>query len=216
MIGSEFARSPSLDRPCIAGGHYALGYFRSGIAYILCPNVECKYYARDFYARDMVPIGDLRRTLFTTNDSAWNGWVRDITAMHETTGGEVSVDIINAEIVRFAQMSSAATEMINTFEPSGARLVVDERHRQINVEGYTLSDDDRYNKRADLTRAAMAYLEYVRMIELGSCHELAEERAAGYWPWGLSTFKTKGDILRCLVKAGALICAEIDRILRGK
>lgn len=79
---------------------------------------------------------------------------------------------------------------------AGARDIAAERIRQITEEGWNAVHDDRYTQR-HLSRAAEAYL-------------WGDPKA---WPWNSTGFKPT-DLRRNLVKAGALIAAEIDRLDR--
>lgn len=79
-------------------------------------------------------------------------------------------------------------------------MIAAERRRQIEVEGYT-TDHDKHGQSGDLAAAAACYLT---------------PPAAGVprrWPWPARYWKpTPDDRGRELVKAGALIAAEIDRL----
>lgn len=90
----------------------------------------------------------------------------------------------------------------------GASMIATERYRQIATEGWTPEHDDNHTK-AELARAAVNYA--VRAInQIGwptEGHGLA-------WPWDKSWWKPSDDRIRNLVKAGALIAAEIDRLQR--
>ncbi len=81
----------------------------------------------------------------------------------------------------------------------GVKLVQTERLRQIDEEGCTPEGDDGYDNQ--LIRGALAYLH----------------NNSAYWPdsWTRIKFKSKSAINN-YVRAGALICAEIDRLLRSK
>lgn len=89
----------------------------------------------------------------------------------------------------------------------GAELIKQERERQINGEGY-MPEHDLTHRNMELTSAAMAYL-----YAAGSAPPFL---AFATWPWSKEYFKPSGfpatDPVRDLVKAGALIAAEIDRI----
>jgi hypothetical protein len=81
-----------------------------------------------------------------------------------------------------------------------------ERNRQIDVEHWTPAHDDMHNA-GELACAAGCYA-------IGS--SLAGERDrvfTRYWPWHKLWWKP-GDARRMLVKAGALIVAEIERLDR--
>ena len=86
--------------------------------------------------------------------------------------------------------------------------IIDERIRQIESEGWTLEHDDQYG-REELSRAAACY----------AFGELIVDEANGpIWPWSEDWWKPTWPIdrRRELVKAGALIVAEIERINRAK
>lgn len=83
-------------------------------------------------------------------------------------------------------------------------MIFDERDRQETVEGYDYHHDDQWTD-GELADAAIAYL-----IE-GQGYRLQLPR---FWPWDISTFKPK-DRISNLVRAGALIAAEIDRLQRA-
>lgn len=86
---------------------------------------------------------------------------------------------------------------------SGAELIIVERHRQINEEGWT-ERHDRFHNDRELTRAAISYL----LFDIGQ-----KEMAARRWPWAPEFYKPGSvDTVRNLVRAGALIAAEIDQL----
>jgi len=97
------------------------------------------------------------------------------------------------------------------FAPSGAQLISDERQRQIANEGWTAAYDDGHS-RDELARAAVCYAtpEWARRFD---SLDIAPEN----WPWDYKWWKpTPDDRIRELAKAGALIAAPIDRLLRLK
>ncbi len=92
-------------------------------------------------------------------------------------------------------------------------LIAAERQRQIEKEGFT-ADHDRKHKDSELALAAAAYAipEHLR--------ERFADRIGGniliWWPWAVGCWKpTPDDRIRELTKAGALIAAEIDRLMIG-
>ena len=93
---------------------------------------------------------------------------------------------------------------------TGVELIAQERQRQIDEERYSPQHDARYHHDGQLAKAAACYAlpeGYRRLIFL-TPRPLPE-----LWPWGEETWKpTPDDRLRELVKAGALIAAEIDRL----
>jgi len=87
-------------------------------------------------------------------------------------------------------------------ESPGVRLIADERRRQVEVEEWDAGHDDAQRSGA-MRRAAACYAAFA-----------GQHRAAPpEWPWGFGSWKPKDEI-RDLVRAGALIAAEIDRLKR--
>ncbi len=92
---------------------------------------------------------------------------------------------------------------------TGIELIARERDRQIKVKGWTDSGDDRYENE-ELASAAMCYAapDSLKLLRQPSKIPL-------YWPWAEKWWKpSPEDRIRDLEKAGALIAAEIDRLLR--
>lgn len=95
---------------------------------------------------------------------------------------------------------------------TGAAMIAAERSRQIDAEGWT-PEHDQGHRRGELTRAAIAYAT-------NALRQDGNADACG-WPWldeyGRPTGEGCGwkprDPLRDLVRAGALIAAELDRLL---
>ena len=79
---------------------------------------------------------------------------------------------------------------------NGAELIAAERVRQKSEEGWGSRHDDEHTN-GELVAAAVAYAL----------------RASILWPWPSDFWKPTTRI-RDLTKAGALIAAEIDRLLR--
>jgi hypothetical protein len=93
---------------------------------------------------------------------------------------------------------------------TGIELIADERQRQTNKEGWTAEHDAQFQK-GELANAAIAYL--IATKDDREAYEkgwIAHTRSTAYWPWDRNFWKPK-DRLANLVRAGALIAAEIDR-----
>lgn len=101
----------------------------------------------------------------------------------------------------------------------GAGLVLLERDRQIFEEGWSERHDDGHPL-GSLTVAALCYLEAGLALISGSAEEEDVSLYFGAvperWPWEERWWKPADDPVRNLVKAGALIAAEIDRLLRDQ
>jgi hypothetical protein len=101
----------------------------------------------------------------------------------------------------------------------GTVLIEAERARQIETEGYD-SEHDLEHDAGELADAAACYACCASaMIRGASLEELAELMTDNFegllnWPWGKIDFKPTEDPLRALVKAGAMIAAQIDLLQR--
>ena len=98
---------------------------------------------------------------------------------------------------------------------NGVELITAERQRQIDAEGWTPEHDDEHLK-AELIGAARAYAfaALCGVLYTATADELM--MIPDDWPtaWDRSWWKPSDDPIRNLVKAGALIAAEIDRLQR--
>ena len=86
---------------------------------------------------------------------------------------------------------------------TGADLIAAERQRQIDVEGWTPEHDAEHD-RGELADAAHRYLS-----------TYCEVPSDADWPWEPGAWKPSSNPVQNLVRAGALIAAEIDRLQRG-
>lgn len=97
---------------------------------------------------------------------------------------------------------------------TGVELISDERQRQIEVEGWT-SEHDACHDNGQLAEAA-AYYAFTHEQRVWTDNILAHTNnglGSSVWPWEHEWFKpTPDNRVRELVKAGALIAAEIDRL----
>lgn len=104
---------------------------------------------------------------------------------------------------------------------TGAELIVNERKRQIEQEHYDAQHDDMLHNDGDLGVAGACYaLDVCARIAKGDSEFWSDNyasQAESLWPWDKEWWKpTPQDNIRELVKAGALIAAEIDRLQRAK
>ncbi|HGM5918318.1 TPA: hypothetical protein ACKP5X_000581 [Stenotrophomonas maltophilia] len=94
---------------------------------------------------------------------------------------------------------------------SGIAAIADERQRQLQAEGFTREKDQQY-RRGELAKAATAYVQLAAMdLEAGTRDHIAWHGPAAVWPWAREWWKPV-DARRDLVRAGALIAAQIDLI----
>lgn len=85
-----------------------------------------------------------------------------------------------------------------------------ERRRQMAGEGFSPSRDDGY-RNGQLARAAAAYASFAGLPD---SWRVTYPGAPGLWPWSLEWWKPKSR-RDDLVRAGALIVAEIERLDRA-
>lgn len=108
-------------------------------------------------------------------------------------------------------------------------LIAAERNRQISIIGYTPERDDQCVM-GELQKAAACYAAFASgghylggkdiWVKVGATWRRTPENRSGravpaFWPWSPEAWKPGTDPVRMLVKAGALMCAEGDRIARA-
>ena len=98
----------------------------------------------------------------------------------------------------------------------GVDLIEKERNRQIDEEGWNYEHDDTY-KDWELLKASICYLiDIICSNTFFPCGIDPRTLLGNLWPWDPKWWKrTPDDQVKQLVKAGALIAAEIDRIKRN-
>lgn len=104
----------------------------------------------------------------------------------------------------YGEPGGSLAEVINAWGSQGLRDIANERRRQIEVEGWTPAHDDAHST-GELARAAACYADPI--------YE-GRDRAPAKWPWADEWWKPKNR-RQDLVRAGALINAEIDRLDRA-
>lgn len=113
----------------------------------------------------------------------------------------------------------SAEVLISPVTPDGVSLIAAERRRQVTEEGWT-PEHDAGHTTGELARAAACYAQPAEARELrGRAANVSASRGAWYedipddWPWHPGYWKPRpDDRVHELVKAGALIAAEIDRL----
>lgn len=109
---------------------------------------------------------------------------------------------------------------------TGAERIAKERQRQITAKGYTAEHDDQHDG-GELALAAALYATPILLYE--KCDYAGGITFSDPWPWpgedgrwspagtncpAPNADAPVPDCIRMLEKAGALIAAEIDRLLR--
>lgn len=100
---------------------------------------------------------------------------------------------------------------------TGAELISAERLRQMTIkelggEGWTPEHDDQH-KKGEMSDAATCYMFAVTACIYGLIPSITPP---SIWPWEDQHWKPSEDPTKNLIKAGALIAAEIDRLIRLK
>jgi len=111
-------------------------------------------------------------------------------------------ELYNAAVSDYTVAKQALDErqaLIDEITPA-ERDVLAERQRQQKIEGFNAAHDDAY-RNDELSRAAI-------------CYALGGAGMGDFWPWPIEWWKPT-DRRRDLVKAGALIIAEIERLDRA-
>lgn len=110
---------------------------------------------------------------------------------------------------------------------TGIELIAQERERQITVEEWTPQHDDEHQN-GEMAKAACCYADFgcpteEREVYVQLARGLADPESfvparvlvPVNWPWAPEWWRpVPNDRIRELVKAGALIAAEIDRLQR--
>ncbi len=94
---------------------------------------------------------------------------------------------------------------------NGIESIAAERQRQIEAEGWTPEHDDEHD-RGELAGAAATYALYRSHVD--PVHLMGADVLAMAWPFEAAWWKPR-DHRSDLVRAGALIAAEIDRLDRA-
>lgn len=99
---------------------------------------------------------------------------------------------------------------------TGIELIAEERLEQLRKHGWSVDHDDGHRS-GELNDAAIGYAQAAAYQARGESLDFvrsAVPAAEIRWPWEDSWWKPSADPVRNLVKAGALIAAEIDRLNR--
>jgi hypothetical protein len=135
------------------------------------------------------------------------------TAKQSPDGPSPRLDIVDAHAATVAMFGSTAArqaadymaEWLLSSVRNGVALIASERDRQVRSEGWTPEHDDEHEN-GELISAAVWYADNGCEFDLGL--------RLPPWPFEPEAWKASDDRVGQLVKAGALIAAEIDRLQR--
>jgi hypothetical protein len=115
-----------------------------------------------------------------------------------------SMDALRVFTQRSIRAALTAAPLLQE-QTKAARDVLAERRRQVDVEGWAPEHDDKY-RHCELARAAASYAVCSHPDQLSLA-------GARLWPFHIEWFK-RTTYRRDLIKAGALLLAEIERVDR--
>ncbi len=129
-----------------------------------------------------------------------------VTGRVDPRGGHVFTGVCGHLLARDVARAAYDAGRPVWLEPvTGAALISAERARQHTEEGYSDEHDAEHSE--ELAWASWCLLDHV------ASGARADAKSPAMWPWSEDSWKPGPTALRALVKAGALIAAEIDRRL---
>lgn len=107
-------------------------------------------------------------------------------------------------------MNKETYDLTPILRGSGVQLINAERENQLLNKEWTPEHDDELDS-CELSDAAACYMTTAALQVMGGC---GPDDCQDHWPFG-ERWNPSDDPIRNLVKAGALIAAEIDRLHRA-
>nr|DAP28063.1 MAG TPA: hypothetical protein [Caudoviricetes sp.] len=121
---------------------------------------------------------------------------------------QTAVDNYSALHAKWLEDRQRIAELESRTVTAAAAAVLAERKRQVTTEGWTPEHDDQH------VNFEMAIAGGLYAISAVDSHHKLRNSAPSAWPWDRKWWKPDGP-RRDLVKAGALILAEIERLDRA-
>ena len=133
------------------------------------------------------------------------------------TCGEVADAVeLQGEAILAAFQESSTRGWVDLDGYSTAEIdVLAERARQVDEEGFGTEHDDQVNAGGELAWASACYAVATGPVNPAACVIAGDNIPHALWPWALHCFRPK-DRRADLVRAGALIIAEIERLDRAE
>jgi hypothetical protein len=99
----------------------------------------------------------------------------------------------------------------------GHDSIKSERKAQMGVHKYYAENDNAWVD-GELTKAANCYLRAaeIQRVEQELTVEEVKQKVESFWPWDLKPLKLSKFRSKNLIKAGAMIAAELDRLFRAR
>lgn len=124
-----------------------------------------------------------------------------MTDRHMSLAGIIAMDAVTYADALVKELAKGK-HFYTAFESDGATRIANERKRQIEKEGY----DEEHDAQEPINRMVACAISY-------AMHDIDEQEADAWWSWDRQYFKPK-DRMRNLERAGALIAAAIDKLLK--
>lgn len=145
-------------------------------------------------------------------------WHRVASRIHEQAcDSDEKIDelesIIAAGNMEIAALRQRVAELESRAVSAAAADVLAERQRQVTAEGWTPVHDDEHSD-GELALAASCYAYIAAYPDCCGGYKYEQWPKHKFWPWEESWWKPKTP-RRDLIKAGALILAEIERLDRA-
>ncbi|RBO54685.1 hypothetical protein DSD19_04730 [Rhodovulum sp. BSW8] len=112
-----------------------------------------------------------------------------------------------------AAVDAKVLTALRGIQTNGVAAIADERRRQIEVEGWTPEHDDAHDE-FEMSLAAAAYAVSGTLGPSALLDQATQDAIRKTWPFQAHLFRPTGG-RKDLVRAGALIAAEIDRLDRA-
>ncbi len=145
------------------------------------------------------------------NDGSWDEGKQDVT---ESAPAAVAQRLLQLDQkMQFDHRGKIFELKVELAAGNGVEIIAEERRRQIEVEGWTPEHD------AQHTDESIAYAAACYAIPHNGRNIFAGQGGLSdifhlLWPWAKSWWKpSPDDRIKELAKAGALIAAEIDRLI---
>ena len=170
---------------------------------------------RDRLAAELAELHSWRG-LMSLLDEHWPADVFDGSSDDSDPGPRIVFLIRQVDLLRRELVTVRERDAMSASPDTGADRIRFERCRQVLLKGFSLDHDDRHVD-GELVMAALAYAEAGIMSQIRPAVRvyLSSPPPTGWgWPWQHSEWKPSDDPIENLVRAGALIAAEIDRLLR--
>ena len=154
------------------------------------------------HVRNAAAISAQQALISTTIDrERFSTIVKRMTDRHMSLAGIIAMNSVTHADALVKELAKGK-KFYTAFESDGATRIAKERQRQIEKEGY----DEEHDAQEPINRMVACAISY-------AMYDIDEKEADAWWEWDRQYFKPK-DRLRNLERAGALIAAAIDKLVK--